>query len=175
MSSTISIPQRECGIESTRSGFHYRIGSITIHTVHIRNLIGLNQCMIETSVEICFFIIRTVYFNTAQIVIPFIMGSSLHSFKIPGRNFCFQILFSPIYTGGRKSHFHHQLVSRLHIERGNNTFAFFCLSHRKINRIDYRTVEFHHKEIILIHPYRIIDMSCQCLGIFPVYFATVDL
>ena len=41
------------GIESTRSGFHYRIGSITIHTVHIRNLIGLNQCMIETSVEIC--------------------------------------------------------------------------------------------------------------------------
>ena len=175
MSGTISIPQRERGIESTRSGFYYRISGIAIHTVNIRNLIGLNQCMIETSVEISFFIIRTVYFNTTQIVIPFIMGSSLHSFKIPGRNFCFQILFSPIYTGGRKSHFHHQFVSRLHIERGNNTFAFFCLSHRKINRIDYRTVEFHHKEIILIHPYRIIDMSCQCLRIFPIYFATVDL
>ena len=132
MSSTISIPQRECGIESTRSGFHYRIGSITIHTVHIRNLIGLNQCMIETSVEICFFIIRTVYFNTAQIVIPFIKGSSLHSFKIPGRNFCFQILFSPVYAGGGKSHFHHQLVSRLHVKRGNDAFSFFCFAHRKI-------------------------------------------
>ena len=65
MGGTISIPQRERGIESTRSGFHYRISSITIHTVYIRNLIGLNQRMIETSVEICFFIIRTVYFNTA--------------------------------------------------------------------------------------------------------------
>ena len=175
MSGTVSIPQRERRIESTRSSLYYRVGSITIHTVYVRNLIRLNQCVVETSIEICLFIIGTLYFNTAQIVIPFIVGGSSHSFKIPGRNFCFQILFSPIYTGSRKRHFHHQLVSRLHIERGNNTFAFFCLSHWKINRIDYRTVELHHKEIILIHPYRIIDMSCQCLGIFPVYFATVDL
>ena len=132
MSGTVSIPQRERRIESTRSSLYYRVGSITIHTVYVRNLIRLNQCVVETSIEICLFIIGTLYFNTAQIVIPFIVGGSSHSFKIPGRNFCFQILFSPVYAGGRKSHFHHQLVSRLHVKRGNDTFSFFCFAHRKI-------------------------------------------
>ena len=132
MSGTVSIPQRERRIESTSSGFYNRVGGITVHTVHVRNLIRLNQRVVETSIEISFFIIGTVYFNTTQIVIPFIMGSSPHSFKIPGRNFCFQILFSPIYAGGGKSHFHHQLVSRLHVKRGNDAFSFFCFAHRKI-------------------------------------------
>jgi len=132
MSGTVSIPQRERRIESTSSGFYNRVGGITVHTVHVRNLIRLNQRVVETSIEICLFIIGTLYFNTAQIVIPFIVGGSSYSFKIPGRNFCFQILFSPIYAGGGKSHFHHQLVSRLHVKRGNDAFSFFCFAHRKI-------------------------------------------
>ena len=103
------------------------------------------------------------------------MGGSFHSVKVPCRNFGFQVLFCSVYTGCRKGYFHHQFLSRLHIKSGNDTFAFFCFAHRKIKRIYNRAVELHHKEIVLIYPHSVIDVSGQCLCVFPVYFTTVHL
>ena len=175
MSGTISIPQRERRIKSPRSRFHNGVGSVTIHTIDIRNLIRLNQSMIETGIEVCLFIIGTLYFDTAQITIPFIMRSVSHSVKVPGRNFRFQVLLGSGYARSGKGHFHHQLVSRLYVESSNNAFPFLRLSHRKVKRVCNRTIKFYHKEIILIHPYGIIDMSGQRLGVFPIHLTTLHV
>ena len=131
--------------------------------------------MIETSIEIRLFIISTLYINTTQIAIPFVMGSQLHAVKVPVGNFSLQVFLRSFYAGSWKSDLHHQFLSRFHIESGNDPFAFLCFSHRQVKRIYNRTVKLHHKKIVLINPYCIVDVSCQCLGIFPVHLTTIHL
>ena len=45
--------------------------------------------MIETSIEIRLFIIRTLYVDATQIAVPFVMGSQLHTVKVPVWYFSF--------------------------------------------------------------------------------------
>ena len=58
----------------------------------VRDLVGLYQGMVEAGIEVGLLVIRTGYFNAAQIIVPFIVGCLLHSFKIPVGYFRFHIL-----------------------------------------------------------------------------------
>ena len=131
--------------------------------------------MIETSIEIRLFIIRTLYVHATQIAVPFVMGSQLHTVKVPVWYFSLQVLLCSLYAGSRKGHLHHQFISRLQVESSNDSLSFLSFSHRKVKRIYYRTIKLHHKEVVLINPDRVIHVSGQRLSIFPVHLATIHL
>ena len=131
--------------------------------------------MVEAGIEVGLLIIRTGYFNAAQIIIPFVVCCLLHSFKIPVGYFRFHILLGSIHAGGGHGYFHQQFLSRLHVKSSDDAFPFFSFGHGQIQGIYDGTIELHNKKVILVHPYAVAYMSGQSLCIFPIGFATLYL
>ena len=175
MCGTVGVPQGESGIECSRSCLNHGVGGVAIQAVYVRNLIGLNQCMIETGVEVGFLVFCSGHVDAAQVAVPIVMCRFFHSFKVPCGHFGFHILPGAFYAGSGESDFHQQFFAGLHVKRGNDAFAFFGLTHRQVEGVGDGSVELHHEEIILIDPNTVAHMPGQGLSVFPVHLAFLHL
>ena len=175
MGCTVSIPQREGGIEGFPVGLYNLIFGIAVHAVNVRNLVRLDECVIEAGIVIGLLVIRTCYLNTAQVFVPISFCCFASSFEIPSRHFGVHILAGTFHTGGRQSNLGHQFITRLQIEAGHDALTLFGLSHRQVDLFGSRTVELQYEEIILMYPHAVSDMAGQGLCVFPFHLAEADL
>ena len=175
MCGTVSIPQREGRVESVAASLHDFILGIAVHAVYVRNLVRLNQGMVEAGIIISLFSVCTCYFDALQVVVPAFLGSQTSGFEIPSRKFGIHVFASTFHAGSRQGNLSEQFVTRLHIEASHDALALFGFCHRQIDLAGSRTVEFQNEEIVLVYPNTVTYVASQGLCVFPLHVAEANL
>ena len=92
MGCTVSVPTRESGVELTGLRLHQLVVGVAIHAVHVSNLVGLDQSVIERGVVVLLLLLGSLNVDALQIIVPVVVCRSLYGSEVPSRHLGLEVL-----------------------------------------------------------------------------------
>ena len=172
MSCAVGIPAREGRVELAVACAYHLVVGVAILTVYVRNLVRLNQSVVERRVVVLLVGIGARNVDAAKVRVPLVVRGACHLGEVPCRHFCLHISACALNARCRHSHFHEQLLTAWYVERSHESLSALCVhSLRQLNVAYHRSVELHHEEVVLVYPHLVAYVSGERLCVLPLCLA----